>query len=99
MKDLLKSDLGRYYLDMYGGDTEALKQDIINRNRKYTQIKKEGDAVAMQLNNQRFQAGEAAKNRAFQKGLAVLKHKWDQDDTILKAQLSGSGANGQQSPL
>lgn len=95
MKDLLKSDLGRYYLDMYGGDTEALKQDIINRNRKYTQIKKEGDAVAMQLNNQRFQAGEAAKNRAFQKGLAILKHKWDQDDAIPKAQLSGS----QQSPL
>lgn len=99
MKDLLKSDLGRYYLDMYGGDTEALKQDIINRNRKYTQIKKEGDSVAMQLNNQRFQAGEAAKNRMFQKELAALKHKWDQDDLALKAQLSGSGANGEQSPL
>lgn len=81
MKDLLKSDLGRYYLDMYGGDTEALKQDIINRNRKYTQIKKDGDAVAMQLNNQRFQAGR------------------DQDNPALKAQLNGSGANGQQSPL
>ena len=99
MKDLLKSDLGRYYLDMYGGDTEALKQDIINRNRKYTQIKKEGDAVAMQLNNQRFQAGEAAKNRAFQKQMAALKHKWDQDDLALKAQLNGSSANGGQSPL
>lgn len=99
MKDLLKSDLGRYYLDMYGGDTEALKQDIINRNRKYTQIKKDGDAVAMQLNNQRFQAGEAAKNRAFQKEMAALKHKWDQDDLALKAQLNGSGANGEQSPL
>ena len=99
MKDLLKSDLGRYYLDMYGGDTEALKQDIINRNRKYTQIKKEGDAVAMQLNNHRFQAGEAAKNRAFQKEMAALKHKWDQDDLALKAQLNGSGANGEQSPL
>lgn len=99
MKDLLKSDLGRYYLDMYGGDTEALKQDIINRNRKYTQIKKEGDAVAMQLNNQRFQAGEAAKNRAFQKEMAALKHKWDQDNLALNAQLSGSGANGQQFPL
>ena len=99
MKDLLKSDLGRYYLDMYGGDTEALKQDIINRNRKYTQIKKEGDAVAMQLNNQRFQAGEAAKNRAFQKEMAALKHKWDQDNLALKAQLNGSGANGEQSPL
>lgn len=99
MKDLLKSDLGRYYLDMYDGDTEALKQDIINRNRKYTQIKKEGDSVAMQLNNQRFQAGEAAKNRMFQKELAALKHKWDQDDLALEAQLSGSGANGEQSPL
>lgn len=88
MKDLLKSDLGRYYLDMYGGDTEALKQDIINRNRKYTQIKKEGDAVAMQLNNQRFQAGEAAKNRAFQKEMAELKHKWDQDNLALNAQQS-----------
>ena len=99
MKDLLKSDLGRYYLDMYGGDTEALKQDIINRNRKYTQIKKEGDAVAMQLNNQRFQAGEAAKNRVFQKEMAALKHKWDQDNLALNAQLNGSGANGQQSPL
>lgn len=99
MKDLLKSDLGRYYLDMYGGDTEALKQDIINRNRKYTQIKKEGDAVAMQLNNQRFQAGEAAKNRAFQKEMAALKHKWDQDDLALKAQLNGTGPNGEQSPL
>lgn len=99
MKDLLKSDLGRYYLDMYGGDTEALKQDIINRNRKYTQIKKEGDSVAMQLNNQRFQAGEAAKNRAFQKQMAQLKHKWDQDDLVLNAQLSGAGSNGEQSPL
>lgn len=99
IKDLLKSDLGRYYLDMYGGDTEALKQDIINRNRKYTQIKKDGDAVAMQLNNQRFQAGEAAKNRAFQKEMAALKHKWDQDNLALKAQFNGSGTNGQQSPL
>ena len=99
MKDLLKSDLGRYYLDMYGGDTEALKQDIINRNRKYTQIKKEGDSVAMQLNNQRFQAGEAAKNRAFQKQMAQLKHKWDQDDLVLKSQLSGAGSNGEQSHL
>lgn len=99
MKDLLKSDLGRYYLDMYGGDTEALKQDIINRNRKYTQIKKEGDAVAMHLNDQLFQAGEAAKNRAFQKEMATLKHKWDQDDLALKAQLNGSGPNGEQSPL
>ena len=100
MKDLLKSDLGRYYLDMYGGDTEALKQDIINRNRKYTQIKKEGDSVAMQLNNQRFQAGENAKNRNFQWRLAQQKHKWDQDDAILKARLTNqNGTNGEQAPL
>nr|DAH14074.1 MAG TPA: hypothetical protein [Caudoviricetes sp.] len=31
--------------------------------------------------------------------MAALKHKWDQDNLNLKAQLSGSGANGQQSPL
>jgi hypothetical protein len=31
--------------------------------------------------------------------MAALKHKWDQDDMALKAQINGSGANGQQSPL
>ena len=98
MKDLLKSDLGRYYLDMYGGDTEALKQDIINRNRKYTQIKKDGDAVAMQLNNQRFQAAEAAKQRAFQHGENELNRKNQRDIAAAKS-ADGSGANGQQSPL
>jgi len=36
MKDMVKSDLGRYYLNMYGGDLDALKADIINRNREYT---------------------------------------------------------------
>ena len=95
MKDLLKSDLGRYYLDMYGGDTEALKQDIINRNRKYTQIKKEGDAVAMQLNNQRFQAAEAAKQRAFQHGENELNRKNQRDIAAAK----NGGSTGEQSPL
>nr|DAE35354.1 MAG TPA: hypothetical protein [Caudoviricetes sp.] len=33
---MIKSDLGRYYLDMYGGDIDSLKADIINRNREYT---------------------------------------------------------------
>nr|DAF11430.1 MAG TPA: hypothetical protein [Caudoviricetes sp.] len=33
---MAKSDLGRYYLDMYDGDIDALKADIINRNREYT---------------------------------------------------------------
>lgn len=99
IKDMIKSDLGRYYLDMYGGDIDSLKADIINRNREYTQIDRRPDQVQIHLNDQRFQANEAAKNRAFQKGLAVLKHKWDQDDATLKAQLSGSGANGRQSPL
>jgi hypothetical protein len=31
--------------------------------------------------------------------MAALKYKWDQDNLALKAQLNGSGANGQQSPL
>mgnify|MGYP006999392694 FL=1 len=33
---MIKSDLGRYYLNMYGGDIDSLKDDIINRNRGYT---------------------------------------------------------------
>lgn len=94
MNDLLKSDLGRYYLDMYGGDTEALKQDIINRNRKYTQIKKEGDSVAMQLNNQRFQAGEAAKQRAFQHRENELNRKNQRDIAAAKSANNGNSKNG-----
>lgn len=66
MKDMVKSELGRYYLNMYGGDLDALKADIINRNREYTQIDKRADEVAMHLNDQAFQAKEAAKQRAFQ---------------------------------
>lgn len=95
MNDLLKSDLGRYYLDMYGGDTEALKQDIINRNRKYTQIKKEEDSVAMQLNNQRFQAGEAAKQRAFQHNENELNRRNQLNIAAVRsANKNGSSKNG-----
>lgn len=66
MKDMAKSDLGRYYLNMYGGDLDALKADIINRNREYTQVDKRADQVKIHLNDQAFQASEAAKQRAFQ---------------------------------
>lgn len=66
IKDMSKSDLGRYYLDMYDGDIDALKADIINRNREYTQVDKRPDQVQIHLNDQRFQAAEAAKQRAFQ---------------------------------
>lgn len=99
IKDMTKSELGRYYLNMYDGDIDALKADIIDRNREYTQVDKRPDQVQIHLNDQLFQANEAAKNRAFQKEMAALKHKWDQDDMALKAQINGSSANGQQSPL
>lgn len=49
IKDMAKSDLGRYYLDMYGGDIDALKADIINRNREYTQIDRRPDQVQIHL--------------------------------------------------
>jgi len=65
MKDMAKTDLGRYYLNMYGGDLNALKADIINRNREYTLIDKRSDQVQIHLNDQQFQAAENAKNRAF----------------------------------
>lgn len=94
MQDMLKSDLGRYYLNMYGGDINALKSDIIDRNREYTQMDVRPDKVKVHLNDQAFNAAEAAKNRAFQWNLAAQKHKWDQDDALLKAQLSGAEANG-----
>nr|DAH14075.1 MAG TPA: hypothetical protein [Caudoviricetes sp.] len=42
---MIKSDLGRYYLNMYGGDIGALKADIVNRNREYTQIDRRPDQV------------------------------------------------------
>ena len=66
IKDMTKSDLGRYYLNMYGGDIDALKADIINRNREYTQVDRRADQVKVHLNDQQFQANEAAKQRAFQ---------------------------------
>lgn len=86
MKDMAKSDLGRYYLNMYGGDLDALKADIINRNREYTQVDRRPDQVKIHLNDQAFQAAEAAKQRQFQWNLAAQKHKWDQEDEKLKTQ-------------
>ena len=82
---------------MYDGDIDALKADIIDRNREYTQVDKRPDQVQIHLNDQLFQANESAKNRAFQKEMAALKHKWDQDDMALKAQINGYGENGQHS--
>lgn len=75
IKDMAKSDLGRYYLDMYDGDIDALKADIINRNREYTQIDRRPDQVQTHLNDQKFQAAEAAKQRAFQHGENELNRK------------------------
>jgi hypothetical protein len=49
---MTKSDLGRYYLNMYGGDIDALKADIINRNREYTQVDRQADQVKVHLNDQ-----------------------------------------------
>lgn len=98
IKDMAKSDLGRYYLDMYGGDINALKADIINRNREYTQIDRRPDQVQIHLNDQRFQAAEAAKQRAFQHRENELNRK-NQLDIAEAKSAYGSGANGQQSPL
>lgn len=70
IKDMTKSDLGRYYLNMYGGDIDALKADIINRNREYTQVDRRPDQVQIHLNDQQFQANEATKQRAFQREMA-----------------------------
>lgn len=80
IKDMVKSDLGRYYLDMYGGNIDDLKADIINRNREYTQIDKRPDQVKIHLNDQQFQAGEAAKQRAFQREMAKQQHEWDMEE-------------------
>lgn len=98
IKDMAKSDLGRYYLDMYGGDINALKADIINRNREYTQIDRRPDQVQIHLNDQRFQAAEAAKQRAFQHRENELNRKNQLDIAEAKSAYD-SGANGQQSPL
>lgn len=80
IKDMTKSDLGRYYLNMYGGDIDALKADIINRNREYTQIDRRADQVKVHLNDQEFQANEAAKQRSFQREMAKQQHEWDMEE-------------------
>ena len=95
MKDMAKSELGRYYLNMYGGDAEALKADIINRNREYTQVDKRPDQVQIHLSDQRFQAAEAAKQRAFQHGENELNRKNQRDIAAAK----NGGSTGEQSPL
>ena len=80
IKDMSKSELGRYYLNMYGGDIDALKADIIDRNREYTQIDIRPDQVKLHLNDQQFQANEAAKQRAFQREMAKQQHEWDMQE-------------------
>lgn len=80
IKDMTKSDLGRYYLNMYGGDIDALKADIINRNREYTQVDRRADQVKVHLNDQQFQANEAAKQRSFQREMAKQQHEWDMEE-------------------
>lgn len=80
IKDMSKSELGRYYINMYGGDIEALKADIIDRNREYTQIDIRPDQVKLHLNDQQFQANEAAKQRAFQREMAKQQHEWDMQE-------------------
>ena len=86
IKDMTKSDLGKYYLDMYGGDIDALKNDIINRNREYTQVDRRPDQVKIHLNDQQFQANEAAKNRAFQREQANQEHNWRMEELEAKLQ-------------
>lgn len=86
IKDMAKSDLGKYYLNMYGGDIDALKADIINRNREYTQVDRRPDQVQIHLNDQQFQANEAAKNRAFQREQANQEHNWRMQELEAKLQ-------------
>lgn len=80
IKDMSKSELGRYYINMYGGDIEALKADIIDRNREYTQVDIRPDQVKLHLNDKQFQANEAAKQRAFQREMAKQQHEWDMQE-------------------
>lgn len=94
MKDMAKSELGRYYLNMYGGDAEALKADIINRNREYTQVDKRPDQVQIHLSDQRFQAAEAAKQRAFQHKENALNRKNQRDIAAAKAASKNGVADG-----
>ena len=86
IKDMSKSELGRYYINMYGGDIEALKADIIDRNREYTQVDIRPDQVKLHLNDQQFQANEAAKQRAFQREMAKQQHEWDMQELEAKLQ-------------
>lgn len=70
IKDMAKSELGRYYLNMYGGDIDALKADIIDRNREYTSVDKRPDQVQIHLNelNRRNQLSVAAVRSANKNG-------------------------------
>ena len=86
IKDMAKSDLGKYYLNMYGGDIDALKADIINRNREYTQVDRRPDQVKIHLNDQQFQANEAAKSRAFKREIAKQEHDWTMEELEAKLQ-------------
>lgn len=74
IKDMTKSDLGRYYLNMYGGDIDALKADIINRNREYTQVDRRADQVKVHLDDQQFQ-----------REMAKQQHEWDTQDPEQKS--------------
>lgn len=85
IKDMTKSDLGRYYLNMYGGDIDALKADIINRNREYTQVDRRADQVKVHLNDQQFQANEAAKQRVFLKEISKQQHEQDMQELEQKS--------------
>ena len=103
INDMTKSDLGRYYLNMYGGDIDALKADIINRNREYTQVDMRPDQVKVHLNDQNFQANEAAKQRAFQREMAKQQHEWDMEELaqknaneIAKQAAKGNGKSSKQ---
>ena len=101
IKDMTKSELGRYYLNMYGGDIDALKTDIINRNREYTQIDKRPDQVQIHLNDQDFEAKEAAKQRSFQREMAKQQHEWDMEELeqkyIYETSKQASKGNGKDS--
>lgn len=97
MKDMAKSDLGRYYLNMYDGDLDALKADIINRNREYTQVDRRPDQVKMHLNDQAFQAREKAKDRAHQDAMAKREHEWRMEEIDAKATNAANNAAAKQS--
>lgn len=93
IKDMTKSDLGRYYLNMYGGDINALKADIINRNREYTQVDRRADQVKVHLNDQQFQANEADKQRAFQRDMAKGNGEGSKDGYNLVADVMSQASS------